>query len=120
MSSITLGDFILTEMEKRDMSARQFAQFIGVSHGTINRFVDFGSKDVGYPSIDFIEKLAVATQTPISMIMELILPHLANQDIDSPDSEALLIAQQLQRLSEAERKTIYAMIRGVLAEHEKT
>lgn len=117
MSKISFGDFILAEMNKREMSARQFASFIGVSHGTVNRFLDFGKKDVGYPSIDFIEKLAIATDTKLSTIMGLILPQLADRDKDDPDLE--LLASQLRELTPTERKIVFAAIRGILTYHER-
>lgn len=116
MDTLSLGDFILAEMTKRDMSARQFAAFLGVSHATINKFLDFGAKDVGYPSIDFIEKLALATDTRLSTIMGLILPHLAERDGDDPDLD--LLARQFQGLTPTQRKTVFAMVRGLLADEE--
>lgn len=114
MGDVSLSGFIQSEMQKRNMSARQFAQFIGVSHGTINRFLDFGTKDVGYPSVDFMFKLAKATETDVGTLMAMIEPNPA-----PIDPETLAVAQQFQQLSEAERKLIFAAIRGLLAEREK-
>lgn len=66
------------------------------------------------PSIDFIEKLALATDTRLSTIMGLILPHLAERDGDDPDLD--LLARQFQGLTPTQRKTVFAMVRGLLAD----
>ena len=41
------------------MSERAFARHVGVDSKTINKFVKAGEEDVGYPSMDFLIKLAV-------------------------------------------------------------
>lgn len=109
--SNTFGNFLLAEMNKRNMSAREFSRFIGVSHATINKFLDYGVKDVGDPSVEFLFKLAEATNTHIGTVMALLRP-----GIEPIDPEALALAQQLQQLPESERKTVYKMLRGVLIE----
>jgi transcriptional regulator with XRE-family HTH domain len=116
MSSPLLAQFILAEMQRHGMSAREFARFVGVSHATINRLVDTRSPDAGQPSVEFIGKLAVATQTPLATLIALVLPHVADPTDELLDTETLLMARQFQALSEAERKTVLAMMRGLLAE----
>lgn len=70
----TLGGFILEEMRKRDMSARDFALYVGVSHSAINKFLNYGIEDtyagkpIGEPSIDFLYRLARRQVLPLARL----------------------------------------------------
>lgn len=108
MATYLLGDFLLEQIQRRDMSAREFARFIGVNHQTINKFLDYGKKDVGYPSVDFIIRLAKATKTDAGTLMNLIEPTLSTFD-----AKTRLIAEQLAELSEHERKMVDAFIYSI-------
>jgi transcriptional regulator with XRE-family HTH domain len=108
MEDYTLRDFLLSEMSQRDMSAREFARFIGVSHGTINRFLDYGEKDVGYPSVDFLLKLARATGTDVGALMRMLDPEL-----DELDPEVLVIAQEIANLSPRDRRLVATFVRSI-------
>jgi transcriptional regulator with XRE-family HTH domain len=105
MIEYTLGEFILAQMHQRDMSAREFARFVGVSHQTISRFLDYGEKDVGYPSVDFLFKLAEATDTDIGVLMRMLKP-----DYDEFDPQLMVIAQGLADLTPQERTVIETFI----------
>lgn len=107
----TFGDFLLTEINRRGMSALQFAQFVGVSHTTINKFLDYGKKDVGYPSMDFVLKLSKATGVDIGAIVALIDPDVPRADPTDPETRVWL--DQLKELSEEQRKMVGAMISGL-------
>lgn len=72
----TLGEFILTEINNRDISAREFAKLVGVNHRVINKFLDYGSKDVGGVSVAFLEKLAKATGTNPVTLFVLAYPEM--------------------------------------------
>jgi transcriptional regulator with XRE-family HTH domain len=104
----TLGSFLLYQMHKRDMSAREFARFIGVSHQTISRFLDYGEKDVGYPSVDFLLKLARATGTDVGALMRMLDPEL-----DELDPEVLVIAQEIAHLSPRDRRLVATFVRSI-------
>jgi transcriptional regulator with XRE-family HTH domain len=108
MQDYTLRDFILLQMHQRDMSAREFARFIGVSHGTINRFLDYGEREVGYPSVDFLFKLAKATDTDIGVVMRLLEPNF-----DELDPQVMVIAQEIAHLSPEERRLVETFVRGI-------
>ncbi len=104
-----LGDFILNEMKQRQMSARAFAEFIDVTHSTINKFVDFGKKDVGYPSIEFLIKLAKATKTDIRTLIALVVPPEVLEPSDvSPES--ILLSQRIEQLPEQYREVIDSIL----------
>jgi transcriptional regulator with XRE-family HTH domain len=102
----TLGDFLLSEINRRDMSIREFARFIGVNHQTVNKFMDYGTKDVGQPSVEFLIKLARGTNTHIGYIMSLIEPEVAMLPEDEMDERTLLLAQKYNRLSDSKRELV--------------
>jgi transcriptional regulator with XRE-family HTH domain len=108
MASQTLGGFILAEMRQRDMSAREFARFIGVSHQTVSRFLDYGEKDVGYPSVDFLLKLAKATETDVGALMRMLDPEL-----DELDPQVMVIAQEIANLSPHDRRLVEGFVRSI-------
>src|SRR5258706_16044411 len=92
-----LGDFLRQEMRKRGMSNYAFAELIGVSHTTINRLVDFDNEDVGYPSVDFLIKLAAGTQTDIRYIIALVAPEDVLFDAKSSE-EFENLSKQIRQL----------------------
>jgi transcriptional regulator with XRE-family HTH domain len=106
----TLGQFIQTEMDKRKMSARAFARLLGVDSKTINKFLDYGSKDVGYPSVDFLLKLSQATKADICYIMTLIDPNITLTAQVNP--VAVEIGRQIEELPAHVRNTIDDLILG--------
>ncbi len=67
-----LGNFVLAEMHKLNMSAREFAKYVGVSNTTINRMVD--PEDESIPTLEFLLKLADATQTDITALLAKTFP----------------------------------------------
>lgn len=101
-----LREFILGEMKRRGMSAREFAKFVGVGHTTIN---DLVSKD-RIPGIDFLSKLADATQTDLAALMYLTFPETATRNALSAD--ARILAQRIEQLPEPVREAVKAMIIG--------
>lgn len=72
----TLGEFILAEIDKRGISAREFAKLVGVNHKIINKYIDYGTKDVGGVSPRFIHKLAKATSFNPLLLYALAYPEL--------------------------------------------
>jgi hypothetical protein len=117
----TISDFLKAEMSKRDMSVLRFSHFVGVSHTSIHKFLEYGQKDVGYPSVDFVIKLAKATNTDVGMIMALIDPTVP---LDPPETGELslqtrILAGQIEELSEHDRKMVEAFVQTIKAHGEK-
>jgi transcriptional regulator with XRE-family HTH domain len=106
--SKTFGEFIHTEMKNREMSAREFARFVGVDSKTINKFLDFGSKDVGYPSMDFLKKLSIATHTDPCILLAMIIPEAVDNNPIRPD--AMVLSQRIEELPESVRDVIDGII----------
>ena len=105
MSSETnLGEFIEQEIHKRQMSAREFAEFIGVTHPTIIKFREHGKKEVGNPSIDFLIKLAQATNTSLVALLAMSFPNAA--PLLAIDPTAYIISERIQKLPDHIRQAI--------------
>lgn len=117
MTNYTMGDWLLAEVEKRGMSVREFAAFIGVAHTTLNRLLDYGTKDVGYPSVDLLFKLARATKTDISQLMRLLDASIAEFD-NQFDAQTHIFAGQFQQLSARERHMVEVFMRSITSVQE--
>jgi hypothetical protein len=92
-------------MDQRKMSNMAFADFVDVSHTTINKFVDFGVEDVGYPSLDFLIKLARATEKDMRYIITLVVPDDVLWSTD-PTPEDVQLSQQIAHLDDKYRKIV--------------
>jgi transcriptional regulator with XRE-family HTH domain len=100
-----LADFLHEEMQKRNMSNHAFAEFIGVSHTTINRLVDVEHKDNNYPSIEFLIKLSRATKVNIRDLITLVAPEDTYTDTVEPP-RFMPLSERLERLPERYRQVI--------------
>jgi transcriptional regulator with XRE-family HTH domain len=100
----SLGDFIDQELHKRQMSVREFAEFVGVTHPTIIKFREHGKKDVGSPSIEFLIKLAQATNTSLVALLAMAFPDAA--PLLQVDPPTLILSQRIQKLPDHIRQAI--------------
>lgn len=109
METYSFGDFLRGEMRKRNLSNHKFADLLGVSHTTINRLVEFGKKETNYPSMEFILRLAKLTNTDVGRIIAMIDPEIP-YNIPDMNPKSVLLAQQIDQLSDKQRQVIEAMI----------
>ncbi len=100
----SLGDFIDQELHKRQMSVREFAEFVGVTHPTIIKFREHGKKDVGSPSIEFLIKLAQATNTSLVALLAMAFPDAA--PLLAIDPATFILSQRIQKLPPHIRQAI--------------
>lgn len=112
MTEYTFAEFLQHEIEQRDMTIREFARLLDVSHSTVLRFLEFGKKDVGYPSVEFIAKVAAATDTKVSTIMALLLPDLPQAADEPEDPEIIALARRFRELPKNDFKLIASYIRN--------
>lgn len=108
MSDYQLGDFLLSEINRRNMSIREFARFVGVNHQTMAKFLDYGDKDVGYPSVEFLIKLMKATGIDGASLLALIDP-----DLPQTSPETLILAERIAQLPDDKRKLVDALVIGL-------
>lgn len=101
-------EFIKDQMFRREMSARQFAEFVDVAPTTITRAID--EADPSTPGIDFLLKLAQATHVELSTLVDMAYPDIATSTKASPSSRVL--AQQIEELPDGIREVVVAIIRG--------
>lgn len=93
----TLGDFLREEMRKRDMSIYSFGDFVGLSHSTIYKFSFYGEKEMGYPNIEFLVKIAEATQTDIRYLISLVVPEAVFSE-EKIDPAYLRLSERISKL----------------------
>jgi transcriptional regulator with XRE-family HTH domain len=103
-SETTLGEFIDQEIRQRQMSVREFAELVGVTHPTILKFREHGKKDVGSPSIEFLILLAKATNTSLVALLAMAFPDAA--PLLQVDPATLILSQRIQRLPDHIRQAI--------------
>jgi hypothetical protein len=110
--SVTQGfiSFLEGEIARRQMTARQFAIFIDVDPTTVTRALD--KRHPRRPGLDFLLALAEKTRTPLSTLIDVAYPEVANNLPPSPSAQ--LLAEQIERLPEQYRRAIDALIRGAL------
>lgn len=98
-----LAAFIRAEMDRREMSQRQFAELCGVSSATLNGYLKGKGID---PTLGTLKKLAKATNVDLVTLIDLAFPgelHL------SFPSDVLLLARELTELRES-HKAVYNFI----------
>lgn len=100
-----LGDFIAAELRQRNMSARQFAEHVGVTHPTITKAMYAQPPE---PSLDFLEKLALATHVDLCTIVALVKPEATRVR-----PEVQLIAERIARLPADKREIIDGYLRSL-------
>lgn len=70
-----LKAFLQSELKRRDISMRQFADMVGVSHATISRLVAPDTEEVNV-SLEFLLKLSKTTGTPLTLLIKMVDPEV--------------------------------------------
>lgn len=112
----TLREFIANEVKRREMSARQFADLVGVNHKTINKFLDTKS-DPGNPSMEFLLKLSRATNTSIITLIELAYPEV-RESLSGPTPSAEVLAERIDQLPADKQRMMIAIVNDWLSQRE--
>jgi len=113
MAKKTFTQFLNDEMRRRDLSARKFADFIGVNHAIINKFANAEpSEEIGYPSIHTLRKLSAATGASLLTLISLVFP---DADHVETDLDARLLAEQITQLSAEDRSVAEGFINDALS-----
>lgn len=103
----SLGDFILDDMRRRDMSERQYAEFVGVANSTISRVVKQEDNSKPTPSIEFLAKLSKATRVDLCILVAFVYPELTNTNAQNS-----IIGALASQLPADKQETILAMVMG--------
>lgn len=105
-------DFLQAEIERRGMSVRQFAELCDVSHSVIVRATQEGDPHI--PSLPILAQIANAINVNLMTIITMIYP-----DASQISSDAWLLAQQIDKLPDADRRYISNAIVGALMKVQK-
>lgn len=93
-----LARFIQAEMRSRKMSARAFADFIGVAASTISQHVNERTREESEPSIEFLRALSAKTGVKLSRILRLAFPEMKGE-LEISKAESELSDEQLRLLA---------------------
>lgn len=113
----TLTDFLNDQMIQRQMSARQFAEFVGVNHALINKFRNnVPSEEVGYPAMHTLKKISDATGVSLLSLISLTFPDVKNI---GGSIEARVLAEQFSQLAPDDQAVARGFIRDALSKSKK-
>ena len=96
-------EFLLTQMNQRNMSGREFARFLGISSSSLNRFLD--ERNPTKPSIEALGQISATLGVAIDVLFAKVEPDIKFTTV-YPDPEAIAIADRITKLSPDERQII--------------
>jgi transcriptional regulator with XRE-family HTH domain len=104
-----LGDFLREEIQERNISVWAFASIVDVSHTTIRKFLEAEGNEAGYPSVEFLIKLAIATNKDIRYLITLVAPPetIRSEEIGP---EMVELSRRIAKLSPTYRKIIDVIV----------
>lgn len=105
-AAYNIRQFIKDEMDKRQMSNREFGDLVGVSHTTIGRAID--ETKPSEPTLDFLAKLAKGTNRDLLSLVEIAYPDVA--DATRPDPSTIILAQRFEELSDDYKTAVMALV----------
>lgn len=107
-----LSGFIVDDMQRRKMSLREYAEFLGVTHPTVSRYVNGEHKEIQW---GFLVALSRATKIDIGYFARLAAPEVAFENV--PDTH--IIAERINQLPTPYRKTIIDMVEALLTQQQR-
>ncbi|MCL4254210.1 MAG: helix-turn-helix domain-containing protein [Anaerolineae bacterium] len=104
-------EFLLNEIQKRDMSIREFASWLGINNSSINKYLD--TKENRVPSLETLAIIAQKTGTPVDVLFGMIYPEVDEKFLRI-DAKTMRIAQQITQLPPEKREIVEAFILGTI------
>lgn len=105
MTMNQLAKFVNEEMNRREMSIRQFAELLGYTHPTISKIID--TKDPKKPSLEFLIKLAEVTHADIRDLVAMVAPEVAGES-----AEVAALSARFRRLSKEQQEIVDRLLTG--------
>ena len=102
---MALAEFIESEIKKRDMSIREFSKVAGLSHTTISQYLS--NPDERSVSIEFLVKIAQATNTDLASIVGMVYPEQT-----TINAEARILAERITQLPPHQYEMIESLLLG--------
>ncbi len=103
--------FLKSEIARRNLSVREFASLVKVSHTTIQRFTDDAPARQYVPTLDFLAKLAAGTGVSLNTLLSICFPLVARPPGGDPDID--LIIDGILRLSPEARQMVLKFVRSI-------
>lgn len=110
----SLSEVVAVEMRKRNMTTREFAALVGVSHATISRIVSKPGHEQ-LVSRRTIEKLARALGMDAVTLERLARKRLLRDD----DADARMMVELIRGLPKKQRDMVDALLRGFGEQNSK-
>lgn len=111
-----LQKFISEQMVKLgDLSVRKFADKMGVHDTTLGRVLH--PTDPAAPTVEFLIKLAKATNTDIRQIIVMVSP---DDVVHGSSATAASLLTRIDKLSDEDRKIVDKFIAGAMSHLAKT
>lgn len=107
-----LSDFINAYLHDHDLSAREFADKVGVTHTTINNWRNPESKDAQNPKIRHLIALAQATGENVLTLLALVYPEVnaSIAALTAVNPEVLFRSKLLEELPQTDIDMLDALI----------
>jgi transcriptional regulator with XRE-family HTH domain len=102
------------ERVKRGLSVPEFARFLGIGETTLRTFIRENNPQI--PGRINIQKIHIATSTPLVTLMEMIDPITAERARSRDNAEFLV--ELIESLDEQKRKHVLALINSLLGDDE--
>lgn len=106
MAYSSLAEWLLQEINDRNMSIREFGRRAEIGQATLSSIL---ANEGDYPSVTTLIRLAQYTHTDICSLMALIAPEETHIDAD-----VILIAERIKRLPFDKQSIVDAAISGFL------
>ena len=105
-------EFLKSEIKQRNVSVREFAVRVDVSHTTILRFIEDNPNKPNVPTVELLEKLSQATGISLNTLLAICFPDTARQlEIDP---EVGLITDSISKLPSGSRQMVLKFVRSLL------
>lgn len=111
MATSAFGTFILDYVRTHNITINKFAQQIGTSHTTLDRWIDGKTE----PTLKQLSKLAIATSTDLCYLVELIYPPPER----SVSPEITRLAESIGKLPIEAKEMIDSIILGLSMKSDK-
>src|SRR5258705_13152584 len=103
--------FLKGEIDRRKVSVTEFAALVKVSHTTILRFTAVEPSKIYVPTLEFLNKLSIATGISLNSLLAICFPDTARKlDVD-PD--IAIICDIASHLPAATRQIVLRFMRSL-------
>lgn len=107
VSSPLLSRWLLEEIQRREMSVREFARFVGLTHGTLNNLLN--ARHTSPPTIETLSRLARATKVDLCTLVAFVAP-----DLTDDSGRVRLMVDRISRLPPAQQEIVDRYLLGAL------